>query len=155
MGKILIVHDDKHILDLLSLELSELGYEVIREGSCSGLLINIEIHQPDVIILDIKPNDRHGLNMLQKIMEYDPNLPVIVWSSYESYMYDTRRIDYDYFVTKSCDLTELKLKIECVLDKKPISPKWLPREVSLFGLRSDIGWKSTVMSFVPEVRRML
>ena len=122
MGKILIVDGDRHILDLISIELSELGYEVIGTGSCSGLLNRIEMQQPDVIILDVRPDDRYTMNMLQKIMERDPDLPVIVWSSYESYMYDIRTITNDHYVTRSCDLTELKLKIECVLDKKTHFP---------------------------------
>jgi DNA-binding response OmpR family regulator len=140
MGRILIVDDDKHILDLFSLEFSESGHEVIQAESFSGLLNRVKIHQPDAIILDIKPEDIYGFNMIQTIVDHNSDLPVIIWSAYEPYMYDIKKIAADHFIAKSCDLTELKVKIEHVLDKGPI---WLPLELSLFALRSNYGWKRT------------
>ncbi len=140
MGRILIVEDDKHILDLFSLELSESGHEVIKEESCTGLLNRIKTHQPDAVILDVKPGDLYGLSMIQKILDHNPDLPVIIWSAYEPYMYDIRKIAADHFIAKSCDLTELKVKIEHVLGREPV---WLPSELCLFALRSNNGWKRT------------
>ncbi len=138
MGKILIVDNDKHILDLFALEISESGHEVIKSRSCSGLRMIIKKHQPDAVILDMKPDDSYSLNKLQEIFEYNPDLPVIIWSSYEAYMYDMKRIVADNLIPKSCDLTELKLKIQHVLGKDSIL---LPSELSLIALRSNNGWK--------------
>ncbi len=118
MAKIFVIEDDKHILDLYSLELSELGHEIITAESRRRLLKKIEVYQPDIVILEIKLVDCDGLEMLQEIREYDNDLPVIICSAYESYRYDIRTIAADYFISKSCDLTELKSKIDRVLDTK-------------------------------------
>ncbi len=76
----------------------------------------IEIIQPDLIVMDIKMGDCDGLEMLEEIREYYADLPVIICSAYDSYRYDLKTIAADYFITKSCDLTDLKIKINRALE---------------------------------------
>lgn len=116
MPKVFIVDDDKFIREWFSLELSELGYEVVSAESCNNLIDKIEIYQPDLIVLDIKMGGCDGLEMLQEIREYYADLPVIICSAYDSYRYDLKTIAADYFITKSGDLAELKLKINRTLE---------------------------------------
>jgi two-component SAPR family response regulator len=56
-----------------------------------------------------------GLDLLQDIRRVYYNIPVILCSAYSSFKYDLRSIAADYYVVKSADLTELKIKINMAL----------------------------------------
>lgn len=116
MARLLIFDDDEQIRELFSLEFSDLSHEIIKAGSCNSLMSEIEISQPDLIVLEVKLNSRDGLDMLQEIREAHADMPVIIWSVYDCYRYDLRAIAADYFVTKSLDLTELKTRIDRALE---------------------------------------
>jgi DNA-binding NtrC family response regulator len=49
-----------------------------------------------------------GLELLKKIRNQYYDLPVILCTAYDTYKYDQRSMDADYYVLKSFDLCELK-----------------------------------------------
>ncbi len=116
MAKILIVDDEKHIRLLYSEELEDLGYEVTTAEDGANIVELIESEKPDVVVLDIKMVSSNGLDVLQKIRNKYYNMPVILCSAYGSYKVDIKSIAADAYVIKSSDLTELKNKIEQVLE---------------------------------------
>ena len=59
-----------------------------------------------------------GLEMLQEIRRWYADLPIIIFSAYDSYKYDIKAIAADYYVVKSLDLTELKTKIGRALETR-------------------------------------
>jgi len=70
MRKILLVDDDKGIIDLISQYLKKEGYEVFTaEDGPSGLKI-FESFQPDLIVLDIMLPGFDGLELLSKIRQH-------------------------------------------------------------------------------------
>jgi len=71
MAKILIVDDERHILEYYTEVLSEDGHQVITQDSGYQLLSKIAFHQPDLVILDIKLVDWDGLELLQEIKSFD------------------------------------------------------------------------------------
>ncbi len=111
MSRILIADDEKFIRELLSLELSEAGYQVSTVESCSQFMRKIESTQPDVVILESRVGEYDGLEILQEIREYYPDVPVIIYTSDDSKKFDLRAMAADYYVIKSHDLTELKVRI--------------------------------------------
>jgi len=116
MAKILIVDDEKHIRLLYSEELEDLGYEVASTEDGENIIELLDSEKPDVVVLDIKMVSSNGLDVLQKIRNKYYNLPVILCSAYGSYKVDIKSIAADAYVIKSSDLTELKNKIEQVLE---------------------------------------
>ena len=64
MAKILLVDDEKHILKYYTEELSGDGHQVVAMDSGDQLLNKIALHQPDVIVLDIKLVEWDGLDLL-------------------------------------------------------------------------------------------
>ena len=106
-GKILVVDDDKHIREWLSLELAEQGYEVVTAASCHQLMNRVEASEADLIILDIRILDCSGLEVLQEIRESHADLPVIRWTAYDPYTFEDSARAADYHVIKSSDLTEV------------------------------------------------
>ena len=116
MTKILVVDDEKVLCKLYAEELSSKDYEVISTSECEGLMEMIEQQRPDLIVLDIKMGKYNGLDLLQDIRNTYYNLPVILCSAYSSFKYDLMSIAADFYVVKSADLTELKIKINMALE---------------------------------------
>jgi DNA-binding response OmpR family regulator len=116
MAKILLVDDERNILKFYTEELSGDGHQVVAVDSGDLLLGRIAIHQPDVVVLDIKLVDWDGLDLLQDIRNHYYNLPVILCSAYETFKEDPRSIAADYYVIKSFDLSELKTRIRMATD---------------------------------------
>lgn len=118
MNKLLIVDDDVPIQILYADELTEEDYDVITTGDGLGLLGLIEEAQPDLVVLDIRLGESNGLDLLQDIRNTYYELPVILSSAYPAFKYDMKSIAADYFVVKSSDLSELKVKIKMALENR-------------------------------------
>lgn len=116
MATILVVDDERHILQYYSEELAEEGHEILTLDSGESLLERIRLCRPDVVVLDIKLGKWDGLDLLQDIRKNFYNLPVILCTAYETFKRDLRSIAADYYVTKSYDLSELKGRIRMAME---------------------------------------
>jgi DNA-binding response OmpR family regulator len=116
MKKILVADDEAAICRLYADELGGEGYEVITARDGQRLIELIQQHAPDLIVLDIVIGQYDGLDILQNIRNAYYDIPVILCSAYSSFKYDLRSIAADYYVVKSLDLTELKIKIHMALE---------------------------------------
>jgi len=76
--RILLVDDEKIILDTYPSLLSEKGYTVVIADSGRKAFDEF-LHQPfDLVITDLAMTDGDGLTLLENIKEISPNTPVIV-----------------------------------------------------------------------------
>ena len=116
MHKILVVDNEEAIQILYADELTEEGYEVITSGDGSKVMDLIEQRRPDLIVLAVRLGKCDGLDLLQDIRNTYYNLPVVLCSAYPHFRYDPRSIAADYYVVKSSDLMELKLRIKMALE---------------------------------------
>lgn len=64
--KILVVDDEKMIVDMLNITLSSKGYEVLTAHSGKEALARLELH-PNLILLDINMPGMDGLKLCEKI----------------------------------------------------------------------------------------
>ena len=118
MARVLLVDDERHILEYYTEVLLDEGYKVVAVDTGEHLLRTIDLYRPDVVVLDIKLVDWDGLELLQDIRNRFYNLPVILCSAYDSFKEDPRSMAADYYVIKSFDLTELKTKIRRAIDAR-------------------------------------
>lgn len=80
---ILIVEDEFLIRAMLSEELREVGYQVIEACDASEALSVLQTVQPDLIISDVRmPGPLDGLDLLARVRETAPTLPVIIMSGH-------------------------------------------------------------------------
>jgi DNA-binding response OmpR family regulator len=118
--KLLVVDDEKHIRMLYQEELEAEGYTVATSDGQENILAVIARETPRVVILDIKLGpDISGLDLLQQIRSKDQDLPVILSTAYDSFQHDLKSIAADFYVVKSVDLTELKLRVTQAMAKNP------------------------------------
>ncbi|HVO83504.1 MAG TPA: response regulator [Syntrophobacteria bacterium] len=116
MAKILLIDDEEHICQLYRDELGDEGHEIASVNSGLDLLKNIDVHQPEAVVLDIRLVDYDGLELLQEIRARHHDLPVILCTAYDTYKHDPKAVAADYYVIKSFDLTPLKVAIQRVLE---------------------------------------
>lgn len=81
-GNILIVDDDPLILESLSLLLMEYGYSVSTCGNGREALDKVKKDSFNVILADIKMPGISGIELLEKIHELNPDVPVILMTAY-------------------------------------------------------------------------
>lgn len=83
-GSILIVDDETYVSESLALTLSRQGYSVRTAQSVREALQGDSFEGLDVVITDLRMPGASGLDLLQKIQERRPELPVIVLTAYGS-----------------------------------------------------------------------
>jgi DNA-binding response OmpR family regulator len=115
--KILIVDDEESIRSLCAVELAEEGYEVITTGVCQEVPELIASVQPSAMVLDICIDDCDGLELLRDIKETHPDLPIILYTAYDSYREHEKSSAADHYVVKSFNLAELKEKLSQVISQ--------------------------------------
>lgn len=116
MAKILSVDEEERILQYYMEELSAEGHHVVAVASGDQLLKIIDIHGPEVVVLDIRLVEWDGLELLNDIRNRHYDLPVILCTAYDTYKEDPKSMAADYYVVKSFDLSELKTTIKRALD---------------------------------------
>jgi len=78
---ILVAEDDKSVRLVVQQALARQGYAVQSSGTAAGLWKLIESGKGDVLITDIALPDGDALDLLPRIQERRPDLPVIVMSA--------------------------------------------------------------------------
>ena len=78
---ILVAEDDKSVRLVVQQALARQGYAVQSSGTATGLWKLIESGKGDVLITDVALPDGDGLDLLPRIQERRPDLPVIVMSA--------------------------------------------------------------------------
>jgi CheY-like chemotaxis protein len=102
MKRILVVDDDANIRLIFQTMLRRSGYDVVTASSGIQALEMLLEKNPDLVILDIKMPDIHGLEVLSLIREAENDVPVIICSAFEGMK--------DDFVIKSCNVFEYLVK---------------------------------------------
>ncbi|HTG81698.1 MAG TPA: sigma-54 dependent transcriptional regulator [Geobacteraceae bacterium] len=130
--KILVVDDEHLIRWSLEQNLMKQGYEVLTAGNGDEALKLVRGEQPELVLLDIHMPGISGLEVLEKIKEYDDDIIVIMVTAHgglETAVNAMRMGAYDY-INKPFNLDEMSLVI-----KKALENSDLRREVA--GLRSE------------------
>ncbi len=86
MPKILVIDDDKDLLDITQTLLVKQGFEVETNASWDDALQKIETFQPQLILLDVFLNGIDGLDICKQLqsMPHTKHIPVMIFSGYPS-----------------------------------------------------------------------
>ncbi len=121
MKKILIVEDEKSLLEALNLKFSGEGFEVIQAKDGIEGLESALAKRPDLILLDIIMPRMDGITMLKRLREYDwgKDVPVILLTN----LGDSEKIAevmeygvYDYLVKAEWKMEELVERVKSRLN---------------------------------------
>lgn len=81
-GKILIVDDNPNMSSLLSEMLEVFDYESTRAGDGYEAMEQVEQQDFSLVITDMRMPRMSGLDLLQKLKDKNPKLPVVIISGY-------------------------------------------------------------------------
>ena len=123
MSKLLIIDDDEALRTTLKLYLKDEGYELFDADGGRSALDQLEKINPDIVLCDIKMPDMSGLDVLDKIKEFNAGIQVIMITAFNdvnSTITAMQKNAFDY-VTKPLDIPSLKEKLKKALEIKNIS----------------------------------
>jgi two-component system chemotaxis response regulator CheY len=81
MAKILIVDDSSFSRRTLKRILEPAGYALLEAVDGASAIERYFLERPDLVLLDMNMSDMHGLEVLQKLRELDPNAAVVAASA--------------------------------------------------------------------------
>lgn len=122
MFNILIVEDDKNTRKLLSAILTNNNFNPISVINGYAALEIIEKEHIDLIITDIMMPEMDGIELISKVRESYPNMPVIILSAKHSKEDKNTGfiVGTDDYLTKPFDHDELILRIKALLRRSKI-----------------------------------
>lgn len=106
--RILLVDDEEGIQLLYREEFEEEGFEVITAYNGEEALESFTREPPDLVILDINMPGMSGIEVLRRMKEINPHLPVILSSAYQEYKQDFGSWASEDYIVKSANMDELK-----------------------------------------------
>ncbi len=112
--KVLIVDDDATLGATLTLALDALGMQPIYQTSLAGLQSVVRSTNPNILLLDVEIGEDNGIDQMQQIKLYAPNIPVIFMSSHADFGYLQRAIGEGAvnFLKKPFEIDELAAYIQ-------------------------------------------
>ncbi len=159
MDNILIVDDDKNMLEVLKLRLEEEGYRSAVSTGVDDALKKVANELFDLALVDLKLSGKeNGIDLMKKMHQTAPEMPVIILTAYgtiETAVKAMRQGAYSY-LTKPFDRLELLLQIKNGLEKSRLS-----REVrrlkalvgERYGFENIIGKSKKIEEVLEQVSR--
>jgi DNA-binding NtrC family response regulator len=108
---VLIVDDERTLARAIKAFLTESGYEAEVAGDAEQALRLLETMKPDVVFTDVRLPGMNGIDLLRRIREFDPAIPVIIMTAHgtiEGAVEAVKLGAFDY-LKKPVDLEELRL----------------------------------------------
>ena len=159
MDNILIVDDDKNMLEVLKLRLEEEGYKSAVSTGVNDALKKVGDELFDLALVDLKLSGKeNGIELMEKMHQAAPEMPVIILTAYgtiETAVEAMRQGAYSY-LTKPFDRLELLLQIKNGLEKSRLSRE-IRRLKALvgerYGFENIIGKSKKIEEVLEQVSR--
>jgi len=115
--KILVVDDEPDMLDLATVRLKKLGYEIIEAIDAEEALAILQKEAPDLILLDLLLPKMQGDELCKKIKSDDKikNIPIILFTAgavFSGFSEKLKEIGADDCIMKPFEPGELLSKVK-------------------------------------------
>jgi two-component system, NtrC family, response regulator AtoC len=156
---VLIVDDERTLARAVKAFLTEAGYEAEVAGDAEQALELLPRLRPDVIFTDVRLPGMSGIDLLRRVREFDPAIPVIIMTAYgtiEGAVEAVKLGAFDY-MKKPVDLEELKLLAdrarETALMKQELS-YYRRRAASELPMAGVLGSSPALRAVMDQVRQV-
>ncbi|GBD10166.1 Alkaline phosphatase synthesis transcriptional regulatory protein PhoP [Candidatus Thermoflexus japonica] len=122
-GLILLIDDDALLRDLLTRALIQNGYEVLAAGTGGEGLSLFDLHNPDVVILDVLLPDIEGWEVCRRIRRVS-TVPILFLTALEEIPDRVRGLVLggDDYIVKPFAVEELLARVEAILRRVRQAP---------------------------------
>jgi len=152
-GKVLVVDDDRNLLDLLKMRLESANYEVVTALSEEDAIKAVKSQVVDLSIVDLQLAHQDGISLMEEFHLILPDIPVIILTAYgsiESAVEAMKKGAYSY-LTKPFEPQDLLLQIERALENRRLNVE-IKRLKGLLEERYDF---TNIVARSEKMRRVL
>jgi DNA-binding response OmpR family regulator len=114
MKKILVVDDDKDVLEIVEFALTSKGFDVRIHSTSVNVVKVVKYYNPDLILLDVHLPDKLGTQICKELKEIY-TIPIILLSAYGDHQKSLAQGSADAFIIKPFDIVELVNTINLLL----------------------------------------
>jgi len=146
---ILLVDDDKGLLQLIAMRLSASGYAVTAVESGEAALASLEVNRPQLVVTDLRMEGIDGLALVDAIHRKAPGIPVVILTAHGTIpdaVSATRRGVFS-FLTKPF---EPKVLLETVAEALQLSSA-PPADASV----DADAWRAEIVTRAPSMEDVL
>ena len=122
--KLLVVDDEKDIVETLRKKLLEEGYEVVVAFDGEEALVRVKEDNPDIILLDLILPKLHVFEVLKEIREKykDKWRPIIIISAQTDLemVKKSYKLEADHYLTKPCSMDNVLRGIRTMISLIPL-----------------------------------
>lgn len=139
--KILIVEDEKNIVDILSFNLTREGYTALEayDGE-AGLQLALE-QDPDLILLDLMLPRKNGFDVCRAIRDAGRTTPIIMLTAREEETDKVLGLELgaDDYITKPFGMRELLARVKANIRRSAMAPAQGEQAQPASGKRLELG----------------
>jgi two-component system, NtrC family, response regulator AtoC len=158
-GTVLIVDDERTLARAVKAFLGEAGYEAEVAADGERALALVQTLRPDVVFTDVRLPGMSGIDLLRRIREFDPAIPVIIMTAYgtiEGAVEAVKLGAFDY-MKKPVDLEELKLLADRARENAMLRQElsyYRRRAANEVPLTGMLGQSASMLAVMDQVRQV-
>lgn len=121
--RILVVDDEVVLAEMMAMALRYEGWDITTAGDGSAALAAARDTRPDAVVLDVMLPDMSGLDVLGKLRDHDPELPVLLLTAKDAVEDRIAGLSAggDDYVTKPFSLEEVVLRLRALLRRSGVT----------------------------------
>ena len=120
---VLVVDDEAVLAEMVSMALRYEGWNIATAGDGAAALESARSQRPDVVVLDVMLPDMSGLDVLRKLREQNPQLPVLLLTAKDAVEDRIAGLTAggDDYVNKPFSLEEVVLRLRALLRRTGVT----------------------------------
>ncbi|BBY23936.1 two-component system response regulator TcrX [Mycobacterium stomatepiae] len=120
---VLVVDDESVLAEMVSMALRYEGWNIATAGDGSSAIASARAQRPDVVVLDVMLPDMSGLEVLHKLREENPQLPVLLLTAKDAVEDRIAGLTAggDDYVTKPFSIEEVVLRLRALLRRTGVT----------------------------------
>ena len=120
---VLVVDDEAVLAEMVSMALRYEGSSIATAGDGSAAIAAARAQRPDVVVLDVMLPDMSGLDVLHKLREEHPQLPVLLLTAKDAVEDRIAGLTAggDDYVTKPFSIEEVVLRLRALLRRTGVT----------------------------------
>ena len=120
---ILVVEDNKDLLNLLKINLSDQGYSVYTAENGIAALDMYHTHKPDLIVLDVMLPKMDGFDVCKKIRSEDRSIPILMLTAKAEEVDKVLGLELgaDDYMTKPFSIREFLARVKAMFRRADLS----------------------------------